>query len=332
MQWYQKQENEEESFSNIFSIRILLAVLVGLLSFTLLVATGALSAKTSLIIAVTLLPEGLCSLAMAYHLRHGNTFKPALKLMFNAVFMLFIIIIRGKDLTVIEAYTAFLIGDIPALLFLFPLHKLKKLTVPSSPISTLISSGKYALLNYTSLAYARADALVVRAYLGSSSLGFYGLAYRYLEYLSIFSSSFVQTFFPTAAKKEGIALKTLIKITIAMGVIGSIIAVLLYSSAPFLITHIHGSQYAPAIEIVQILSVTLLLFFINAPLSTTVQASNIVRQFLPFGIANTIINVILNLLFVPKFGLIAAAWVMTATEFTGLIINLYFVQKINRIK
>ena len=45
---------------------------------------------------------------------------------------------------------------------------------------------------------------------------------------------------------------------------------------------------------------------------------------------NTSLNILLNIVFIPYYGLIAASWIMLFTEITGLFINLYFVNKIYR--
>ena len=58
------------------------------------------------------------------------------------------------------------------------------------------------------------------------------------------------------------------------------------------------------------------------------RASVSVEKFLQFGIANTVLNVVLNVTFIPQFGLLAAAYVMLTTEITGLLINVYFVRKV----
>jgi len=63
-------------------------------------------------------------------------------------------------------------------------------------------------------------------------------------------------------------------------------------------------------------------------LSTVVQSSNYLKSFLPYGIINTVLNIILNLVLVTRYGIVSAAWVMLITEVTGLLINYYFIKKI----
>lgn len=89
-----------------------------------------------------------------------------------------------------------------------------------------------------------------------------------------------------------------------------------------------GPAYAAGIPILKILSIVVFLFFFNAPLATFIQSSSLLKKFLPFGIGNTVLNIILNIALIPLYGIQAAAWNMVVTETLGAMINVYFVQKI----
>ena len=49
--------------------------------------------------------------------------------------------------------------------------------------------------------------------------------------------------------------------------------------------------------------------------------------FIAMAIA-AVFNLALNIVFIPNYGIIAAAWIMAITEVTGFIINLIFVKKL----
>ena len=180
----------------------------------------------------------------------------------------------------------------------------------------------------TSFFYNRGDSFIISYFMGNSALGIYGLAYRFLESLSLFSTSITQNLFPISAKKEGIKLRQLLKISLLMFFFGTVIAFIIYLNSSFLIIGLFGPQYAGGVPILRIFSIVLFLFFVNAPLATVVQSSKLVRSFLPYGIINTLLNIFLNILLIPMFGIVAAAWVMVLTEVTGFLVNLYFVKKL----
>ena len=332
-QWYQKHDNEELAFSAFIKLRLILATFVSILAIVTTLLLKWFTIPQALLIGIIIIMHSLLSIATAYLIRNNQVLKPSFQQVVQAIPILILIFIKKHQITVFDSFLGYAIGDIIALYIMFPFSKLKYLKSLSIPLlSVLRSSSKYALLNYTSVAYARADSILIRGLSGEAALGFYGLAYRYLEYFALFPSSLVQTLFPVLAQKHKEGRKYIWKLMGIMSALGVIFSILLFSISHWIITTVHGVMYMPSIAVMQVLSLTLFLFFINAPLATFVQSSNIVKKFLPFGVSNTALNIVLNIILVPKFGIVAAAWVMTATEFTGLIINLYFVNKIYRLK
>ncbi len=330
-QWYQKQENEKEAFRSFLRVRMILAVISSLALFTLITTLDWLPFSLALVTSSVLLPHALLSIATAYLIRKQEVLRPSLQQVMQQVPILIIMLIKQHSVTVLDAVTAYLIGDIIAVFLLFPRKKLTDLHgARTSFFTTLRSSTKYALLNYTSATYARADSILVRGFLGNAALGFYGLAYRYLEYFALLPSSLVQIAFPIFAQNKNIGKKHMVALTSLMAIFGAVFALFLAFIAPALITTFHGSAYQPAIIVMQVLSLTLLFMFINAPLATFVQSSDLVKKFLPFGVANTVLNVALNIFLIPIWGLTGAATAMLITEITGLLINAYFTNKLLR--
>lgn len=330
-QWYQKQEREEESFVAYSKIRIILGIIIAILTFVITYYLNWLPLSLNIITSIAIVPYALLSIANSYLVRAGQVMRLSMWQIVQTMPIFLVIILLKHDLTLETVFTANLIGVSGAVMILFPWRKLKKLSQGSvSLYQVLRSSSKYALLNYTSVTYARADSILVRNYLGSAALGFYGLAYRYLEYFALFPSSLVQILFPIFAQNKVVTARTIFKLTLLVGLIGLFFSLILAMIAPLLILKLHGTAYAPSVPVLQILSGTLILFFVNAPLSTFVQASDMVKKFLPFGIANTVLNVVLNILTIPALGIIGAAVTMLITEMTGLLINIYFAHKILR--
>ena len=328
-QWYQKQDNESQAFRSFLHLRLIFALISSFLLFFLATWLKWLPVPLAITASLLLIPHAVLSIASAHLIRAKEVLKPSLQQVIQAIPVLIVLFLRQHQVTVLEVASAYLIGDLIAVVLLFPRHELKELQGSRSPLfATFRSSSKYALLNYTSATYARADSVLVRGYLGEAALGFYGLAYRYLEYFAMLPSSLVQISFPIFARDKKLGKAHIIKITMLMACVGMFFSVFLALLAPIIITTFHGSLYSPAIIIMQILSATLFLLFINAPLSTYIQSSDMVKKFLPFGILNTSLNIALNIILIPLYGLQGAAWAMMITEGTGLMINGFFTYRL----
>lgn len=331
-QWYLKHADEQDEktiYQQVISTRLLtLGIGMTCLLF-LLFFTKTFDLTVSLVCIMTLAPEAFLSIGDSFYLRKKQSYRIALKGIFSTVLFLSGLFIFKDYLSFVSIVIVYSISRLIISTWYFPWKYLigMKIISLSQRRNILSSSSAYALLIVSSYLYARGDSLIIGYLAGPSALSLYGLAYRYLEGLSLFPSALTQNLFPISAKKTGLAKSQVIKITATMAITGLFAGVGLYLSADLLVM-ILGAKYIGAASILRIFSVVLFLFFINAPIATVVQSSKYVKNFLPYGIANTVGNLLLNILIVPIYGIQGAAWVMAVTETTGFIINLFFVRKL----
>jgi len=335
-QWYLKHvrtESVDQTFQKVIAIRVVLLVL------TLIIVTVFLLVfqPFSLLIAVSLLlilgSESFLSIGDGYFLQKAQVWRVTSKVtskMLVTILGVGFLYFSGFNVSADSVIYLYVMSSFVTLLWFFPWKLLRKMKILNviEVQKTAKESFPYAALIGTSFFYARADWFIVQQFLGSASLGMYSAAYRYLDAVSLVPAALTQTLFPISAKKDGVQLKQVIKITSVMTIIGLLTSCSLFVFSGPLTTGLLGLSYMPAQYLVQIFSLAVLLFFINSPLSTVVQSSSLVKNFLPYGVANTVVNIILNVLLIPRFGLPGAAFVMVVTEVTGLAINLWFVRKI----
>ncbi len=332
-QWYQKRADADDKtllFNKIISARTFSLIVSLILSTFFLMLTHTFNFIISVIFLLTLIPEAFLSVLDGYYLEKQESIKVSLKVSSKMAILFIGYLIAGKEFTFNNAIYFYLVSSMITLGWFIPWDRFKKFSLMrmSEIAQTLRSSSSYAFLIFSSFLYARGDSLVIKYVINSTALGIYGSAYRYLESLSLLPTAISHNLFPISAKKEGISFNQLIKIIIVTFLSGLLISGIVFMFSNFLIITLLGNSYQQAIPVLKIFSLVLLLFFINAPLSTVVQSSKYINSFLPYGFGNTMLNIFLNLIFVSHYGIIAAAWVMLTTEITGFFINLYFVKKI----
>lgn len=335
-QWYQKNVsaglNREETFQKAFAARITTLFISLLFTTTFLIIKPVFNFPISILLILLLIVEALTSISDGYYLEKKRGYYAALKKAIGAIPLIcFLLIFRKFGFSEnVQLFLAFFIAELMVMIWLFPWRVVVpfKWSYFKNAKETLAASLHYGLLIVSSFVYARGDSIIIGFLAGTRALGLYSMSYRFLEALSLFPAAMSQNLFHISAKKDGTTKSQLFKITIIMGIIGGFIAISLFFSAPFLIIQILGMNYIAAVPLLQIFSPVVWLFFVNAPLATVVQSSAIVRSFLPWGVANTLINLTLNIIFIPLYGVQSAAFIMLITELTGLIINLYFVKQI----
>ncbi len=331
-QWYQTKAhlfNKSAIFRQALHARLLTYIVSLLALLLMLVIWKPFSLISSGFLLLIIFPDGLLSLAEAYWLERRQSFKvglrnPLVSLIIAVGWALLQFTTDFDQLTML-----WFLGSFSTLIWFFPWNEfvLSKFSLVEQ-IRTLSESSKYALLTTSAIVYSRGDQMIIQRFAGSAALGIYAAAYRFIDGINLLSNAVSMNVFPEAAKKGNIKLVQLIKLTLLMGALGIIVGLLLSLSSDLLVIGILGHSYIGTIPLLKIFSILIILFFINAPLSSVVQSSEVVKKFLPWGIGNTVINLILNLVLVPIYGIAGAAWIMVLTEGLGFLINLYFVKKV----
>ncbi len=333
IQWYQKKAHTQDNdvlFSKLINARIFMLVVSLILVFIFFSATPTFSSQIVILFLLTMIPDAFFSVVDGVYFHAKKSFKVSAKVGVRMFLVLLGFFFYRKQASFeLVAYLYFGATTL-SLIWYFPWKLLKKVKFQSFSeiLSVLKSSFSYAFLVFTSYAYARGDSVVIGYSLGNTFLGLYGAAYRFLEGLSLLPTALSQNLFPIAAKEGSVSLKQVKKMTLIMFLFGLLVSLVLYLNSKFLILIVLGKAYLTAVPLLQIFSLVILLFFLSAPLNTIVLSSRLVSKFLPFGFANTMLNIVLNIVFVPMFGVLAAAWIMLLSETTGLLINLVFVKKI----
>lgn len=331
-QWYQKNIHflsKKMHLHSVLSARFITLFVSLFVLGTILILGKSFNLSVSLILLITLVPEALLSVFDGYYFSEKIPLKASGKLILRNILFWVGLLFIWQNPQLHSIVIILLIADFIALAWYFPWKMFKSWQFSwGNGMKTLKSSSQYATLIFTSFAYARGDSLIIEYSIGSTFLGMYSVAYRYLEGLSLLPAAVAQNLFHISAQKNAVSKKELTRITFLMLGVGCAIASVLHLSADVLTIWLLGPLYAQAATLLRIFSVVLLLFFVNSPLSTIVQSSNQFPKFLPWGIANTLLNLLLNIVFIPLYGVTAAAWIMLGTEVTGLLINIWWVRKV----
>ena len=95
----------------------------------------------------------------------------------------------------------------------------------------------------------------------------------------------------------------------------------IFIAAPFIIEHIYGKEFLPAIPVLRILTLAVFMSYVSHVWLFTLTALK-KQHFYTWAVGlGMIVNIILNYIFIPKLGIIAAGWTTVITEvITGGII------------
>lgn len=330
--YYQKtfhSKNSQKLLNEIYQTHIFTLIVAIAGSAIIFLWSNTFSPIILALWIVGLVSHALGELSRGYYLAHKKPSRISLKQALESIIMIVPLILYGDNLTFMNAAIWVAASFCLSMIVLTPWKHLRVEFVGFDSIKrTLRKSYVYGLLIITSLVYARGDQFAIKYILTDRALGYYSVAYRFLDALSLIPNALAHNLFPISAKKGALSKQQLVKLTAYMGGIGLLVSVPLYVLAQFIIVTLFGETYLPATILLQVFAGVLFMLFINAPLSTAVQSSKHVKSFLPFGVSNTLGNIFLNIVFLPIYGIEAAAFIMLFTEVSGFIINVIFTRKI----
>lgn len=181
--------------------------------------------------------------------------------------------------------------------------------------------GAYTLIEVLAFAYLRVDALVIGRLLGPGPGATYVLAYRILDGLTALLTPFLLYLFPAASRAAaapgGVRALRLSLLGWAPVVATAIAAPVLVASGSL---HLLTDRFAEASPVLRVLLVTLPLYAFSAVELHLRSAEGRNRSPIAVGAVLLAVNVGLNVVLVPRFGIIAAAWVLVACELLQAIL------------
>lgn len=193
-----------------------------------------------------------------------------------------------------------------------------------------------AVVTILSLVHYRVDTLILSLTKPASDVGIYGVAYKILDLAQIIPTIIATNLLPvmTEAYHQSDQKLSLIlsRSTLLMIVIGMIMTLLGLILGPYFIIFITRQEFVSSILPAQLLS----LAFTSVCLSNLVYQAVIVarrqKQLIWVYLTVTVVNLIANLIFIPRYSYLAAASVTFATETLLAILLFIVITKVLNLK
>ncbi len=344
-------KNEEKYYKNLFGLRIVLSIIS---VFAALAVLSFLDYSTSIkagIIFGTLLfftqsvfntAAAAFQLKLRYDLYSISDIIGSLTILalifltvksgFGLVGIIFVFIFGSLVKALVSMFLANSVLKLKGISFDFNLWKV--LLIASVPLGLMMVFSQINA-NIDKQIIALSDSASLGGISASVAVGIYGLAYRVFDFAISLPTYIANSAYPIILQnktEDNLKLeKNSRTIILGLFILGILATIVGWFLTPFLIGLF--SDYSESIVTLRILLLGLPLFFVTAFFVWLLVTLHL-EKVLPFvyGFA-ALANVVLNLVFIPKFGYNAAAWVTLVTE--GLIFGLLFIAistKINLFK
>lgn len=233
---------------------------------------------------------------------------------FNSIVVLFIILGFGNILYILIGKIIFREIDI----------KLNFENINYKIIYKLfLDSIKIGISSILLVLYFKADLYLLSLFSSNIKIGYYGLSYKIFENILMLWGFFMATIYPLLSKyyidNKILFYKTL-KYTKYLSIIsGMIISVISYFLSTFIIIFISGNSYKESSDVLKIISIAIPFLFINNVFYHEYVIKNKIFHINLILLSALLINLILNIIFIPIYNIIAASYITIITELYILI-------------
>ena len=179
------------------------------------------------------------------------------------------------------------------------------------------------------------DKFLLSLFRNDIDVGVYSLAYKLFELYLVVPTFIMNAYYPSLVKLSVsgyiAVFKKIKKIVIYMIPVGLVSSLLIWGTGSIFIPFIWGSEMFAAVHPFTILILTSLPFFITAPLTWIYYIENYHKRLLLIYLSGFVLNLVLNLKFIPIYGYIGASYITGLTELLVLVLLLVGLRNLKRI-
>jgi O-antigen/teichoic acid export membrane protein len=193
-----------------------------------------------------------------------------------------------------------------------PLLELARALVPFTAIVTL------------GILYFREDVILVGAMRSKSETGIYGVAAALYVLALLVPNSLMAALYPRLsaafARSRDEFHEVSMLTTKLLTVCGVVMALAMIAMASWIVRLLYGAHYVDAIPVLSLLAAALPLHGANAALGQATQAAHLQNDLVWLTVFAVIVNLILNLTLIPRFGIEGAACALLASSALSALI------------
>ena len=261
----------------------------------------------------------------------------SLNIMLNAVLMISgVLLVIFYGLGIVALASVYLFSSLIVFFITFILFSWK-FFLPKINIDikfwklTLNESLFFGISSILVVIYFYIDSVMLSVMVNNSAVGIYNAAYKLIFVLMFIPNVFLTSIFPVMSqhfesKKDMLKLEyeKSVKYLFAMAMFLFIYVMVFADKIIFII---YGTGYSASIITLQTLIFVLPIIFITYLFGNLLGAINKQRVLLIITCANALLNIVLNLILIPKFSYLGASVATVITEALGFSLMIYYISK-----
>ena len=179
--------------------------------------------------------------------------------------------------------------------------------------------------------YVRIDVVMIDHMLGKSAVAHYSAAYGFLDYLMLLSNAVMVALFPhfaEAATSNSGEFRRLYRKSLMLFISYFFpLAALVAGLASPILTLLYGGEYAVGASSLAVLMIAAIFAWLNGPSGTILISLRRQHVYMIGTCVSLFVNVVANIILIPRIGIIGAAWATALTEIALCVFSLVIIYK-----
>ena len=346
----QNRSKTADLLSNLFSLRIFISLLLilvvfliaAILPFDQIDNTGfSLPVKIGILVASwTILAQAILSCGNALFQAKLQYNKSTIALFFGSlttviiVFVLLNYFFFSWPNSLLPIIVAYVLGGLVSSLLIFVFVKKDfydfKIKINFTFwLELLKRTWPIGLTLIFNLVYFRIDMFILALVKSSTEVGLYSLSYKVFDLALVFPIFLINASYPTMIETSALGKGELLnfskKIFGLLFAVSIVFLATIFILSPQIVGLIGGRGFSGSIVSLRILILSLPIFYLTAPLMWILIIFESQKTLILIYALGAILNIVLNLIFIPQFGYLAAAATTGVSELLILLFSSYFV-------
>ncbi len=335
-------EKENEIMGSAFFLRIIGTIAAFIFIFIGILITGDSGITLTLMIIMSSIILFRSFQVIDYYYQAKvkskySVYAQFFSLLIGSLVKLMLILIKA-DL-IFFAITILIENIVMALILLYT-YKSQKLTIMHWKASKLISikiikeSWPLIISGLAIIVYLKIDQIMLKQMLGEKEVGFYAAAVQLCEAWYFLPTVITGSLFPAILNAKKVSQELYInrfqKLIDLLAFSSIAIAIPVFFFSDFIIRLLYGNEFAASASVLAIYIWAGVPTFLSSATGQYLVAENLTKLTIVKNIPGVILNVLLNLILIPKYGIIGSAFA-TLISYSSTVVVLGFIKKTNRI-
>jgi O-antigen/teichoic acid export membrane protein len=211
---------------------------------------------------------------------------------------------------------------IPAFRLQFDWSLMRNLALQAVPFVTIIAMGE---------TFKQIDRVFLSKLWDTTSVGIYSVGIMLVQIMYMIAPAIMNALFPILSRAYVVSRKqfsSLISHIFKLLFVGIFpVALTIISFADLAILLIFGPEYVSSITVLRIYALGIVPSFVARFLYRTILASNNERLIIRVSLVNSAVGLVLNIILIPRYGILGASAAAVCIELIGLAQNLFYVSR-----